>query len=227
MTRGGDRLGRIFDFHARLGPDPAAPDRLLSAMEASGISRAVVCSGGVISLDRLATQVMAGGHSTDDADNAAIVEACLDTGGRLVPFFFGNPHAGADRYDSVAADFLGLELSPAVHGVSLLDARNLALVEVAAEHGHPIYVVCVARPAPAHRTSSSWPNGFLGCSSSSVTAASSRSISTRSTRSATARTSLWRHRAATRASSALRSSASVPTASCSAPNIHCHILTSS
>jgi uncharacterized protein len=136
----------IFDFHARLAPQAAARDRLLMTMDELGIDRAAVCAAGVIDLDRLSGQIMAGGYSTEDPDNDAVAEACAGTGGRLVPFFFGNPHAGPDHYAAVAAQYAGLELSPAVHGLPFADPRNVALVEIAARHSGPVYVVCIGRP---------------------------------------------------------------------------------
>jgi predicted TIM-barrel fold metal-dependent hydrolase len=136
----------VFDVHARLAPRPGALAALLSTMDRSGIDRAAVCSGGVIDLDRLATQIMTGGHIEDDADNDAVLDACGSSGGRLLPFFFGNPHRGEQPYCEHATRFRGLEISPAVHGVSLTDERTMALVDVAAHAGHPVYVVCLGRP---------------------------------------------------------------------------------
>lgn len=138
--------GAVFDFHARLAPRPAAARQLLATMDTLGISRAAVCAAGVIDLDRLSDQVMAGGHITDDADNGALAEACRETAGRLMPFFVGNPHAAPERFGAVAAKHAGLELSPAVHGVPLTDPRNVTLVEIAARHSKPVYVVCIGRP---------------------------------------------------------------------------------
>lgn len=136
----------MFDFHARLAPRDGAVGALLSTMDRYGIARAVVSAGGVIDLDRLATQVMVGGHIEDDADNAAVLAGCADSGGRLLPFFFGNPHRGPARYQEQATRYRGLEISPAVHGVALTDSRTMALVAVAATAGHPVYVVCLGRP---------------------------------------------------------------------------------
>lgn len=133
----------VFDFHARVGAGTAATDTLLSTMDHCGVERAAVCSGGVIDIDRLATQIMRGGHIESDADNDAVLAACEYAGGRLVPFFFGNPHAGPSAYRGQAARFRGLEISPAVHGVPLTDRRTLELVDVAAAAGHPVYVVCL------------------------------------------------------------------------------------
>lgn len=133
----------IFDFHARFVPRPDARDELLDVMDTWGIERAVISSGGVIDPDTLARQVMVGGFVTDDADNEAVRAASEDSHGRLVPFFFGNPHREGSHYRERAHGFSGLELSPAVHGVPLTDERNLALVRVAAEFGHAVYVVCL------------------------------------------------------------------------------------
>lgn len=136
----------VFDFHARLAAGPGALDALLSTMDRCGIGRAGVCAGGVLDLDRLAAQVMTGGHSDSDADNDAVLAGCDASGGRLLPFFFANPHRGARPYRERAARFRGLEISPAIHGVPLTDARTRALVEVAGQAQHPVYVVCLNRP---------------------------------------------------------------------------------
>ncbi|MEV4511731.1 amidohydrolase family protein [Dactylosporangium sp. NPDC049525] len=135
----------ILDFHARLGPHPQAAARMLATMDNCGITRAVVVAGGMIDLERLSRHVVEGGHIEADADNQAVLDACEGSDGRLVPFWFGNPHRTAGRYRD-AAGFRGLELSPAVHGVPLTDVRNTAFVEVAAEHRHPVYIVCLGRP---------------------------------------------------------------------------------
>jgi hypothetical protein len=135
--------GPIFDFHARVAAGAPAVEALLSTMDGCGIGRAAVCSGGVIDIDRLAAQIMQGGHIETDADNDAVLAACADSGGRLLPFFFGNPHRGPDAYREQAELFRGLEISPAVHGVPLTDQRTLELVEVAEQAGHPVYVVCL------------------------------------------------------------------------------------
>lgn len=136
----------IFDFHARLAPHSTAVHRMISMMDSCGIERAAVYPGGVIDLDRLAAQLMEGGHVETDADNDAVLAGCQQSDGRLVPFFFANPHRSSDHYRARAAEFRGLEFSPAVHGVPLTDERTIALVEVAAEFGHSVYVVCIGRP---------------------------------------------------------------------------------
>ena len=85
----------VFDFHVRLGPQPEAPARLLAALDAGGITRAAVCAGGVIELDRLSSQLVEGGHVATAADNDAVLAACAGSGGRLVPFYFACATIGA------------------------------------------------------------------------------------------------------------------------------------
>jgi predicted TIM-barrel fold metal-dependent hydrolase len=136
----------IFDVHARLSPRPGAVADLLSTMDSAGIGRAAVAAGGVVDLDRLSAQITGGGGVRTDADNGTIRRACAESGGRLLPFYFGNPHRGPGAYRRDAHLFRGLELSPAVHGVGLDDRRTAAYVAVAADAGHPVYVVCLGRP---------------------------------------------------------------------------------
>jgi uncharacterized protein len=136
----------VFDFHVRLAPRPGAGERLLSTLDECGLERAVVCAGGTIDLDRLSRQLIDGGHVETDADNDAVLDACAGAGGRLVPFYFANPHRAPDAYRARAAEFRGLEVSPAVHGVGLADPRVAELVGVAAEFDHPVYTVCLDRP---------------------------------------------------------------------------------
>jgi len=136
----------IFDFHLRLVPHPEAVDRLLAVMDGCRIERAVACAGGAIDLDLLSRQLIEGGHIEDDANNDATLAGCKQSGGRLLPFFLSNPHRDAHHYRSRAAEFRGLELQPAVHGVPLCDERVVALVAVAAEFGQPVYVVCTTWP---------------------------------------------------------------------------------
>jgi predicted TIM-barrel fold metal-dependent hydrolase len=136
----------VFDFHVRLVPRPGARVQLLTMLDECRLERAVVCAGGTIALERLSRQLILGGHVENDADNLAVLRACEGTDGRLVPFYFANPHREAAGYRKVAADFRGLEISPAVHGVALADPRVAALVEVAGAVGHPVYIVCLDRP---------------------------------------------------------------------------------
>jgi predicted TIM-barrel fold metal-dependent hydrolase len=136
---------RVFDFHVRLRPGPGALDALLATMDGCGIARAAAAPGGAIGLGTLSRQVVEGGHVEVDADNDAVLAACRSSGGRLLPFYLGNPHRPAERYAEVAGSFRGLELSPALHGVPLLDPRCTELVAVAEQAGHPVYVVCLPR----------------------------------------------------------------------------------
>ncbi|MFI9173101.1 amidohydrolase family protein [Streptomyces lincolnensis] len=137
---------RIFDAHAHLAPGEGAADRLLEVMDSCGIDRAVVVAGGVVDPDQLSRQIIEGGALDRDADNDAVRAACATTGGRLVPFFFANPHrAGAD-YRAAGRHFAGLKLAPSVHGVPLDDPRHAELAATAEEFGHGVYLHCVARP---------------------------------------------------------------------------------
>jgi uncharacterized protein len=136
----------VFDFHVRLVPRPGARERLLTVLDECQVRRAVVCAGGTIDLRRLSRQLILGGHVENDADNLSVLRACDGTGGRLVPFYFANPHQRSAAYEEVAADFRGLEISPAVHGVALDDPQVAALVKIAAAARHPVYIVCLDRP---------------------------------------------------------------------------------
>lgn len=141
--------GRLFDFHARLAPVPGAADRLRATLDECGIGRAALAAGGTIDPDRLSRQLVDGGHVTTDPDNDVVLAECERSAGRFVPFYFANPHRPAARYRHRSAEFRGLEISPAVHGVPLTDPRVAGLVQVAADAGHPVYVVCLARPGSA------------------------------------------------------------------------------
>jgi len=139
----------VLDFHMRLGPQPTAAGKLLDLMGQCRIDRAVVCAGGTIALDQLSTQLVDGGYVKTDANNDAVLAGCAETAGRLVPFYFSNPHRASEEYRSRAAEFRGLEISSAVHGVALADQRVAELVSVASDVNHPIYVVCLPRPGAA------------------------------------------------------------------------------
>ncbi len=139
------------DFHARLGPGSTAASTLLAAMDAAGIERAVVSAGGLLPLDRLATQVAHGGRSAVAVDNERIRLHSRAAGGRMVPFFLADPYRDVAAYRDTAAGYRGLEISPAVHGFQLGDTAVTALVEIAAEWRHPVYVVCLARPGARTR----------------------------------------------------------------------------
>lgn len=136
----------VFDFHARLAPVPGALERLLDVHDRCGITGAAVSAGGCIDLSRLSEQLVHGGHVTTDPDNDAVLRACAGSSGRLLPFYFANPHRDPGDYRRRAERFVGMEISPAVHGVPLNDPRTRALTAVAESAGHPVYVVCLARP---------------------------------------------------------------------------------
>ncbi|CAM5686972.1 amidohydrolase family protein [Streptomyces aurantiogriseus] len=137
---------RIFDAHAHLAPGEGAADRLLRVMDSCGIDRAVVVAGGVVDPDLLSRQIIEGGAVDRDADNEAVRGACDTSGGRLVPFFFANPHRGGADYRAEGRRFAGLKLAPSVHGVPLGDPRHAELAAIAQEFGHGVYLHCVARP---------------------------------------------------------------------------------
>jgi uncharacterized protein len=140
-----DLAAPILDFHARLTPRVGAPDHLLSVMDRVGIERAAVAAGGLVPLLQLSRQIVDGGVSTVEADNDAVLRACAESGGRLIPIFFATPHRSPDRYLRRAGDFRAVELAPALSGVPLTDERSAALVAAAAEAGHAVYTHCLAR----------------------------------------------------------------------------------
>ena len=135
----------MFDFHARLVPRPGAAAALLSTMDSAGVRRAVLSAGGVVTLERLSAQILDGGHSEAEPDNGAVLAACAGSGGRLLPCYFASPYADPHSYRAQVSRYRGLELSPAVHGVGLDDPRTGALVAIAAQARHPVYVVCLGR----------------------------------------------------------------------------------
>ncbi|WP_374314281.1 amidohydrolase family protein [Streptomyces sp. XM4011] len=137
---------RIFDAHAHLSPGEDARIALLKEMDRNGIERSVVVAGAVASPDRLSRQLVLGGEVHDDADNAAVLAGSERSGGRLVPFFFANPHRPAAVYREHGRSFRGLKLAPSVHGLPFTDPRVISLVAVAAELGHGVYAHCSNRP---------------------------------------------------------------------------------
>jgi predicted TIM-barrel fold metal-dependent hydrolase len=135
----------VLDFHLRLAPSPQALDALVACMDSSGIRRAVLCAGGLIGGETLSRQLRSGASTRVEPDNEGVARAADSNRERFRACWFGNPHAGIDSYRVEGGDFVGLELSPAVHGVPLSDARTDTFVEAAAEHGHWVYVVCINR----------------------------------------------------------------------------------
>jgi predicted TIM-barrel fold metal-dependent hydrolase len=136
----------IFDFHARLVPRKDSPERMLRTMDEVGIDRAAVSAGGTIPLELLSRHIIEGGAADVDADNDFVLAACEQSAGRLVPIYFANPYRDAAVYAQRAGAFRGLELAPAVHGVALTDSRTAALIQVAEQVGHSVYLHCLIRP---------------------------------------------------------------------------------
>lgn len=139
----------IFDAHAHLAPGAEPLRRLLECMDAVGISRAVVVAGAVLDPGILSRQMTEGGGTDVDADNEAVHTSCAASGGRLVPFFFANPHRGAEAYERHGRGYRGLKLAPAVHGIALDDKKTDELAAVAERFGHPVYLHCLGRPGYA------------------------------------------------------------------------------
>ncbi|GDY32759.1 amidohydrolase family protein [Gandjariella thermophila] len=139
-------MTQVFDFHVRLVPRPGAAERLLEALEECEIDRAAVSAGGTIDPLTLSRQLVEGGHVDSEPDNDAVLRACADSAGRLVPCYFANPHRGVAEYRERAGEFRKLEISPAVHGIALTDPRLADWIAVAERFRHPVYVVCLARP---------------------------------------------------------------------------------
>jgi predicted TIM-barrel fold metal-dependent hydrolase len=139
-------IASIIDFHARLAPVDAEPRRLLGMMDRFGIARAIVSAGGVLAPLHLSQQLIDGTHVENDPDNAFVLQAARTAEARLIPFWFGNTRRQSADYLDQAADFRGLELSPAVHGVALTDDRTRHWVSAAQQAGHPVYLTCLSRP---------------------------------------------------------------------------------
>jgi len=138
--------GEVVDFHVRLAPRPAAGEALLAGMDELGITASVVVAGGLVRPEVLSRQLRDGGFVSGDIDNASVLSLAETSGGRLLPCYFGNPHGGLAAYREAGSRYVGLELSPAVHGIRL-DAPVVAdFVSVAGELGHWVYVVCINRP---------------------------------------------------------------------------------
>ena len=136
---------RIIDSHAHLHLAAGAAETLLATMDRNGIARAVVVAGGTISPELLSVHFARGGGVDFDVDNAGILARCQATSGRLLPFYFANPHRGDAAYRREGAAFRGLKLAPIVHGVAFADPRIDRLLEAAVVFGHPVYLHCLPR----------------------------------------------------------------------------------
>jgi predicted TIM-barrel fold metal-dependent hydrolase len=134
------------DSHAHLPPGEDAAERLLALMDRCSIARAVVVPGGTVTPEVLSRQMSLGGGVDVTPDNPRVRAAAWQSGGRLLPFYFANPHGSTEEYRYEGATYCGLKLGPAVHGVPFDDPRVIEFVELAAAHRHPVYVHCLARP---------------------------------------------------------------------------------
>lgn len=137
----------LIDFHAHLAPTKEARERLLTTMKKHGIERSVVVAGGLISPQVLSRHIRYGGINGVEVPNLDILELSLETGGKLLPFYFANPMKPADEYRDQGINFFGLKLGPAVHGIPLMDSRNMAYIELASRFRHSIYLHCLPRNA--------------------------------------------------------------------------------
>ena len=133
------------DFHAHLPLRPGGLGELLAAMDEAGIARAVVVPGGSVTPLELSRGIVGSVERDIAIDNLGLRDGCAKAGDRLIPFYFGNPHRSPWSYSGAGPEFRGLKLGPAVHGVPLLDSRNLAWVEAAQERRQPIYLHCLAQ----------------------------------------------------------------------------------
>src|SRR4051812_17324509 len=98
----------FIDGHAHLPPAPGSGERLLGLMDVMGIEHAVVVAGGAITPHQLSVQMAIGGLSRVSPDNARVLAECRVSAGRLIPFFFANPHVGDEEYRRDGSLFAGL-----------------------------------------------------------------------------------------------------------------------
>jgi predicted TIM-barrel fold metal-dependent hydrolase len=139
----------LFDSHAHLAPGPESLNTLLATMQRLEIEGAVVVPGAGLPPAQLARQIAAP-PPLDVArairyNNAGLWAQCEQSGGRLFPFYFANPHDPTDEYRAIGAGFSGLKFGPGVHGVPFRSSKMNAYVKVAVEFGHPVYAHCLDR----------------------------------------------------------------------------------
>jgi uncharacterized protein len=135
----------LFDGHAHLAPAPGALNKYLQTMDAYEIKRAVVVSGGTVTPQQLAMNMVTGEGLDIEVDNLTLKAQTDSSNERLVAFFFANPWSGPELYRRQGRGFAGLKLGPVVHGIALNDPRTHALIEVAEEFNHPVYLHCLPR----------------------------------------------------------------------------------
>jgi len=135
----------IVDLRARLVPGGPGPEAILQAMERNGIERAALVADAA-GPERLGRHLARHEYTADDADHDAVLAACALAPERLEPVWLANPHRGPQRYRERSAEFRGMELSPATHGIALTDWTVTRLIELAAQAGHHVYAACLDRP---------------------------------------------------------------------------------
>ncbi len=125
----------IVDCHAHIGEgvyQTCQPAQLLAGMDASGIERAVVCP-----IDR--------NLAVDNAEgNDYVLAAAAQHPDRLIPFATANPWYGAaavaELQRAIEAGARGLKLHSKLQGFTISDDIVNPLIEVAGEHGLPVFV---------------------------------------------------------------------------------------
>ncbi|QRN93227.1 amidohydrolase [Archangium violaceum] len=137
------------DSHAHLLATQEAFERLLATMDRLDVERCIVVGGGLLPPRQLSRQILRQPTQAETqgltCDNRSVLSLCEHSGGRLVPFYFANPWLDPKEYRELGPRFAGLKLGPAVHGVPLDSPRTSAYLDVAREHGHPVYLHCLDR----------------------------------------------------------------------------------
>jgi len=139
---------KIFDGHSRLRPDAEAPHRLLAEMDALGVTRALVAGGGYVTPDQLSRHIAEGGGMDVTVDHDQLLRQCEVDAARLLPAYIPNPYRAAEAYRLYREEgrlFRVLKIVSVLHGIELQDPRNIGLIEVAEELGHPVSLHCLHR----------------------------------------------------------------------------------
>ena len=137
---------KAFDAHAHLSQNLEGVDDFLKIMDEVNIEKAIVIAGGTVPPDVLSRNYYHRGETSVPIGNAHILHLTQLARGRLLPFYFANPHEPADRYAHHAPMFFGLKLAPIVHGIPFKDPRIHDLLYLADQFGHPIYSHCLPIP---------------------------------------------------------------------------------
>ena len=135
----------LIDFHAHLEASLPASDRLLAAADRYQIEQIAVVAGRLLTPQVLSRQMANGCGQAVEAPNRELLQICHTSGGRLLPFYFANPHSTVNEYVAIGAEFVGLKLGPAIHGIALTDASNRMFIEMAQQFQHPVYLHCLPR----------------------------------------------------------------------------------